>query len=460
MFSLADITNKLARHSFNRYEKDAVISYYRRWSMLNDIERSRRSRSNQENIPPILKLPPEVLDRCWGYLERLDLLQVPRVCRVFWLTSRYRIFRSLTIDLSPESPPEPERRTGFGFKRTKRNEKILEPAGFRITSFYSSLRARELWDMVQSWTLIAEPTFKENLTLPGQDWQGLVQMMAMQSFYEVFQFLPRSCNLRTLEIVALDLGREHCVTLQSLPALETLKLIGCFFPSSCHFQHPLKLKELSIIGSFSRLPVDRCLVLVLCNPAHLEKLTLTHFFVSHTVLSALASMEDFPRLTCLNIAIKSRCRGHFFKFLGAIPSLATLRILPWSANITPDRPLPALSLFRSYCGYPDLLSYIVPGRPVDSVTLVLRVATTPEDGGLTNAYAIHTDVIPTLIDISRSVVPVRSLRIECFLPTLYRLTTIANRLPGLRRLDLKIITASSQFNSVSDSTGPRTVQIY
>jgi hypothetical protein len=43
---------------------------------------------------------------------------------------------------------------------------------------------------------------------------------------------------------------------------------------------------------------------------------------------------------------------------------------------------------------------------------------------------------------------------------LYRLTTIANRLPGLRRLDLKIITASSQFNSVSDNTGSRTVQIY
>jgi hypothetical protein len=462
MSLLATITNKLAGHSFHRYDKDTAIPHYRRWSMSIDKERSRWSKpdSNQEHIPPMLKLPPEVLDRCWGYLVRLDLLQVPRVCRIFWLTSRSRIFESLTIDLSPDSPPMLQRRIGFNFRRTKRNTKTLKPAGTRLTSFYSDSGARELWDVVKSWTLIAEPTIRESLSLPAHDWRDLVQRVSMESFEDVFQLLPRSCNLRTLEIVAFDIGREHCVTLQSLPALETLKLVGCFFPSSSHFQRPLKLKELAIIGSFSRLPVDIHLVHVLCNPAHLEKLTLTHFFVTHTVLSALSYMEDFPYLTYLNVAVKPRSRGHLFKFLGATPSLTTLRILPWSANITPDRPLPALSSFRSYCGYPDLLSHIVPGRPVDSVTLVLRVATTPEDGGLTDAYAIHIDLIPTLLDISRSAVPVRSLRIECFLPTLYRLTTIANRLPRLRRLDLKIITASSQFNTVSVSTGPHTIQIY
>jgi hypothetical protein len=451
MFSLADITNKLARHSLNRYEKDTVVSYYRRWSMSNDIERSRRSRSNQENIPPILKLPLEVLDHCWGYLARPDLLQVPRVCRIFWFTSRYRIFQSLTIDLSPKSSPMPKRRIGLNFKRAKTTPQTLEPASIRLTSFYSDPRARELWDMVQSWTLIAKPSLKESLSLPAHDWQNRVQRMAVGSFDGVCQLLPRSCNLHTLEIVAFDLEREHCAALQSLPALETLKLVGCFFPCPFHFQRQLKLKELAVIGTFCDLPFNIRLVLMLCNPAHLEKLTLTHFFATYSALTSLSFIKDYPRLTHLSIAIKSRSGGLFFRFLGSTPSLATLKILPWSANITPDRPLPALSFFRSYYGYPDLLSHIVPGRPVDCVSLVLRVPTpSSENGSHTDDYAIHVNVIPTLLDISRSAVPVRTLRIEYFLPTLYRLTTIAKHLRDLHHLDLELISASSQLLAVSD----------
>jgi hypothetical protein len=79
------------------------------------------------------------------------------------------------------------------------------------------------------------------------------------------------------------------------------------------------------------------------------------------------------------------------------------------------------------------------------------VATISEDGGQSYDYVIHADLISTLLDISQSAVPVRTLRIEYFLPTLSRLTAIVNHLPDLHRLDLELISASSQFNLVSNT---------
>ena len=150
MHSLVAITNKLARRSFRRHDKDTVVSYYHRWSVANGRGCSRPG-SNQEDIPPILKLPAEVLDHCWGYLTRLDLLRVCRVCRIFWYTSRSRIFKSLIIKFSPKCSPVFRRRVGFRFRKTQTN--TTESFGIRLISFYLDPSARELWDMVQTWVL-------------------------------------------------------------------------------------------------------------------------------------------------------------------------------------------------------------------------------------------------------------------------------------------------------------------
>ncbi|KAJ8586502.1 hypothetical protein M405DRAFT_823324 [Rhizopogon salebrosus TDB-379] len=75
------------------------MSYYRRCSGSNSHQ---ENDTNQENSPPALKLPPEALDHCWGYLSQVDLLQVLHVCCIFLYSSRPRIFQSPTLNLSPE----------------------------------------------------------------------------------------------------------------------------------------------------------------------------------------------------------------------------------------------------------------------------------------------------------------------------------------------------------------------
>ncbi|KAJ8587046.1 hypothetical protein M405DRAFT_327113 [Rhizopogon salebrosus TDB-379] len=437
MHSLVAITNKLARRSFRRHDKDTVVSYDHRWSVANGRGCTRPA-SNQENIPPILKLPAEVLDHCWGYLTRLDLLRVCRVCRIFWYTSRSRIFKSLIIKPLPKSTPVFRRRVGFRFRKTQTN--TTEPFGIRLVSFYLDPSARELWDMVQTWVL----------QVAGQ---LVVDRPREISFDAVFQVLPRSCNLRRLVIDSMDLGREQCAALQSLPALETLKLFGCYFLSSSHFQRPLKLKELMIAGGLSYHPIDNHLLYVLCNPAHLEKLTLADLSTTDiidTILSGLLSMGQFPRLTYLDMIVGSRSCSHFFKFLGAVPSLTTLHIPPGppqSAKVIPSHPLPALPSFRSYDGHPQLISHIVPGRPVDNVCFVLGVSVDDQSRDCDTNH----DFASVVLDISRSSVPVTTLRIQYFMPTLYRLTTIADHLPDLQLLDLNLIPISPPHTFVSDT---------
>lgn len=389
--------------------------------------------SNLENNPPILKLPFEILDYCWGYLRRQDLFQVSRVSRLFWYTSRSRIFQSLTITL-PSTDMLPFSQNLIRLS-TNKALKTLEHAATRITSFYSDPSAGELWDMVQDWTIATAPAIRSNIFLFVRSQE---KNLATRSVDDIFPFVSCSRNLRSLELVRMNLGRQQWVIIESLPVLEALRLISCLFPPSSHLVRPLKLKELAIAGdSFGPRSIEEPLVSVLCNPAYLEKLTLIDFLITHTILAALSSMAPFPHLTYLSIFITSPSGDHFFRFLAAIPALATLRIFPWSANITPPHPLPALSSLRSYDGYPNLLSYIVPGRPVDCVCLVLMMITTNDDQP---GYAIHSDLVSTVRDISLSAIPVRKLAIEYFLPTLDNLAAIAKHLPDLHYLALGLIS--------------------
>jgi hypothetical protein len=321
---------------------------------------------------------------------------------------------------------------------------MLERAATRITSFYSDPSASELWDMVQDWTVATAPTIRSNILCFARSQE---KNLAPRSVDAVFPFLSCSRNLRSLELVRVNLGRQQWIIIECLPALETLRLISCLFQPSSHLERPLKLKELAIAGdSFGPRSIEERLVYVLCNPAYLEKLTLIDFLVTHTILAALSSMAPFPHLTYLSIFVTSPSGEHFFKFLAALPALATLRIFPWSANITPPHPLPALSSLRSYDGYPNLLSYIVPGRPVDCVCLVLMMVTADDDHP---DYAIHTELISIVRDISRSTVPVRKLAIEYFLPTLDNLAAIAKHLPDLHHLDLGLISGPPPLTPVS-----------
>lgn len=389
--------------------------------------------SNLENNPPILKLPPEVLDHCWGYLRRQDLFQVSGVSRVFWYTSRSRIFQSLTVTLP--SPAVFSLDQNLIRHPTNKAPKMLERAATRITSLYSDPSASELWDMVQDWTVATAPTIRSNIFSFARSQE---KNLVPRSVDAVFPFLSCSRNLRSLELVRVNLGRQQWIIIECLPALETLRLISCLFPSSSHLERPLKLKELAIAGdSFGPRSIEERLVSVLCNPAYLEKLTLIDFLVTHTILAALSSMAPFPHLTYLSIFVTSPSGDHFFKFLAAVPALATLRIFPWSANITPPRPLPALSSLRSYDGYPNLLSHIVPGRPIDCVCLVLMMVTADDDHP---DYVIHTELVSIVRNISHSIVPVRRLAIEYFLPTIENLSAIAKHLPDLHRLDLGLIS--------------------
>ncbi|KAG1880869.1 hypothetical protein F4604DRAFT_1748333 [Suillus subluteus] len=301
--------------------------------------------SNLENNPPILKLPFEILDYCWGYLRRRDLFQVSRVSR---------IFQSLTVTLPSPGMLPPSQNLDL--------LKMLERAATRITGFYSDPSASELWDMVQDWTIATAPAIRSNIRYFVRSQEK--------------NLATRSCspNLRSLELVRMNLGRQQWIIIESLPVLETLRLISCLFPPSSHLERPLKLKEA-------------------CN-----------------------------RWRQLRIFVTSPSGDHFSRFLSAIPALATLRIFPWSANITPPHPLPALSFLRSYDGYPNLLS-------------VHRAWTTSR-----LCYAIHSDLVSTVRDISLSAVPVRKLAIEYFLPTLDNLAAIAKHLPHLHHLDLGLIS--------------------
>jgi hypothetical protein len=344
------------------------------------------------------------------------------------------MFQSLTINIS--SPPILLLNPKLVLRSTNKSSKTLKHAITRLTNFYSDPAACELWNTVQAWTVTAAlGTFflvhlKEN-----------EQNFTQQYLSAIFQFLSCSRNLRSLDLARLDLRREHWVILESLPALETLRLVSCFFsPSSPSHLERLKLKELEITGtSFGSRSIDGYLVFMLCNPAYLEKLTLNDPLVTHIVLASLSSLGRFPHLTYLNVFVNTFSHGDFLRFLAAIPSLTTLRMFPWSAYIMPDHPLPALPFLRSYKGSPHLLSHVVPGRPVDHVCLDLQVVKAPEDSGQLDDYIIYTDLISTVLDISRSTVPVKTLKIESFLPALRRLTAIAQHLSDLLCLDLVLI---------------------
>ncbi|KAG1856996.1 hypothetical protein DFJ58DRAFT_783979 [Suillus subalutaceus] len=412
--------NDVAKHTYTDYNNIPHIQasatlfcdipvFYHRWSMSNF--------------------------RCWGYLRRRDLFQVSRVSRVFWYTSRSRIFQSLTVTLpSPGMLPP-----SHNLDRLSTN-KVLK----MLERFYSDPSASELWYMVQDWTIATAPAIRSNIRYFVRSQE---KNLATRSVDDIFPFVSCSPNLRSLELVRMNLGRQQWIIIESLPVLETLRLISCLFPPSSHLERPLKLKELAIAGdSFGPRSIEEPLVSVLCNPAYLEKLTLIDFLITHTILAALSSMAPFHHLTYLSIFVTSPSGDHFFRFLSAIPTLATLRIFPWSANITPPHPLPALSFLRSYDGYPNLLSYIVPGRPVDCVCLVLMMVTTNDDQP---GYAIHSDLVSTVRDISLSAVPVRKLAIEYFLPTLDNLAAIAKHLPHLHHLDLGLISGPPPLTPVS-----------
>ena len=105
----------------------------------------------------------------------------------------------------------------------------------------------------------------------------------------------------------------------------------------------------------------------------------------------------------------------------------------------PDLPLPALVSLRSYNGHPDLLSHIVPGRPVDCVCLALSAGAASKDSCQLDNYAIHSRLVWSFLDISRSAAPVRSLTIEYYLPTLEHLTAIVHYLPDLHHLEFVLI---------------------
>jgi len=69
--------------------------------------------------------------------------------------------------------------------------------------------------MVHAWTVGAESVIGEKLSSPIHDWQGRMQKIGPWIFrhnIRIFQLLSRSCNLRTLELVALDLGSKVQLT--------------------------------------------------------------------------------------------------------------------------------------------------------------------------------------------------------------------------------------------------------
>jgi hypothetical protein len=89
----------------------------------------------------------------------------------------------------------------------------------------------------------------------------------------------------------------------------------------------------------------------------------------------------------------------------------------------------------------------VPGRPVDNVCFVLGVSVDDQSRDVDT----NDDLASVVLDISRSSVPVTTLRIQYFMPTLYRLTTIADHLPDLQLLDLNLIPISPPHTFVSDT---------
>ncbi|KAJ8589216.1 hypothetical protein M405DRAFT_933600 [Rhizopogon salebrosus TDB-379] len=124
-----------------------------------------------------------------------------------------------------------------------------------------------------------------------------------------------------------------------------------------------------------------------------------------------------------------------------------------SVGVIPSHPLPALPSFQSYDGHPQLISHIVPGRPVENVRLVHKVS---RDGQLCDGDT-SSDFASVVLDISRSSVPVTTLRIQYFMPTLSRLATIADHLPDLHLLDLNLVSVSplhtlEDMNTPSDTS--------
>jgi len=104
----------------------------------------------------------------------------------------------------------------------------------------------------------------------------------------------------------------------------------------------------------------------------------------------------------------------------------------------PDLPLPALISLWSYNGHPDLLSHVVLGGPVDCVCLALSAGAASKDSCPLDNYAIHSRLVWSFLDVSRSVVLVRSL-IEYYLPTLGYLTAIVRYLLDLHHLEFVLI---------------------
>ncbi|KAJ8579681.1 hypothetical protein M405DRAFT_939065, partial [Rhizopogon salebrosus TDB-379] len=113
---------------------------------------------------------------------------------------------------------------------------------------------------------------------------------------------------------------------------------------------------------------------------------------------------------------KHRCRTlKSQSFLGATPIKAFLLVCQHHAGPSVASPI-FFSVLRRLPSTPFLHR-----RPVDCVCIVLRVLVVAafDSNAQSHDYAINIDLAPTVIDVSRSSVPVRILRIKYFLPTSY-----------------------------------------
>ncbi|KAG1743855.1 hypothetical protein EDB19DRAFT_2038071 [Suillus lakei] len=107
---------------------------------------------------------------------------------------------------------------------------------------------------------------------------------------------------------------------------------------------------------------------------------------------------------------------HFFRFLAAIPTLATLRVFPSALVVSPVFP----SVLRRFT-----LTYFHTSC-LDDRSIAFALSSTGDDQP---DYAIHINLVSTICDISHFTV----LTIGCFLPTL---DNLAKQIPDPNHLDL------------------------
>ncbi|KAJ7612718.1 hypothetical protein FB45DRAFT_939603 [Roridomyces roridus] len=333
------------------------------------------------------QLPPEIWLLCLASLSRKQLSRVARVCRLFLSLSLPLLWLEQTFDASANFTSAVSADQVRYLHRTQvRMKKVAEGP-------YASL-IRFLTVQLPLRTDHVNPESRWARELNGT--ASLFLDMRSQILSTSLTTIAACQNLETLHLEHFRVDDSLVQTLASMPSLVVLRLVDCEFENS-ESQDFLPLEHLKIERGFGREDA----VVRIASPRTLRTLEPGNYLPQ---LTRGFGAQPLPHLVELTIQTPSDL-AHFIACVDKLTGLESLTMGPiFNEDTISYPPLPPRTLprLRTLAATPEIHQWLVPGRPVSSVTISLGVRYQNEE---------HDKLVRTCVAIAGSTAPIRSLTI-------------------------------------------------